>query len=144
MRLYELAKALGVSTKEAADRLSALGHEVKANPQAAVPKAALRALQVQHPDLQRTVSGASPAKAPPKAKKAPPPPPEPTGPKRRIIKRAEEVAREREADQEVVRVAEAALQRVRTFEQKRAWYEEMRRNALERLRARPEVRGPEF
>ncbi|MER3455496.1 MAG: translation initiation factor IF-2 [candidate division GAL15 bacterium] len=125
MRLYELAKALGVSTKEAADRLSALGHEVKANPQAAVPEAALRALQVQHPDLQRTVSGASPAKAPPKAKKAPPPPPEPTGPKRRIIKRAEEVAREREEQERLA--AEAA----------RRAAEEAARLAAEQVRLAP-------
>ena len=108
MRLHELAKALGVSTKEAADRLAALGHEVKPNPQAAVPEAALRALREQHPDLPLDGGGRPAAKAPAKAKKptAPPPPPEPAGPKRRIIKRAEEVAREREEQERLA--AEAA------------------------------------
>ncbi|MDR5676739.1 MAG: translation initiation factor IF-2 [Armatimonadota bacterium] len=104
MRLHELAKALGVSTKEAADRLAALGHEVKANPQAAVPEAALRALREQHPDLHLDGGTRTPAKA--KKPAAPPPPPEPTGPKRRIIKRAEEVAREREEQERLA--AEAA------------------------------------
>ena len=108
MRLHELAKALGVSTKEAADRLAALGHEVKPNPQAAVPEAALRALREQHPDLPLDGGGRPAAKAPAKAKKptAPSPPPEPAGPKRRIIKRAEEVAREREEQERLA--AEAA------------------------------------
>ena len=98
MRLHELAKALGVSTKEAADRLAALGHEVKPNPQAAVPEAALRALREQHPELSLDGGGRPVAKPSAKGKKPapPPPPPEPAGPKRRIIKRAEEVARERE------------------------------------------------
>ena len=108
MRLHELAKALGVTTKEAADRLAALGHEVKPNPQAAVPEAALRALREQHPDLPLDGGGRTAAKTPAKAKKptAPPPPPEPVGPKRRIIKRAEEVAREREEQERLA--AEAA------------------------------------
>ena len=108
MRLHELAKALGVTTKELADRLAALGHEVKPNPQAAVPEAALRALREQHPDLPLDGGGRTAAKTPAKAKKptAPPPPPEPVGPKRRIIKRAEEVAREREEQERLA--AEAA------------------------------------
>ncbi|MCS7234825.1 MAG: translation initiation factor IF-2 [Armatimonadota bacterium] len=107
MRLHELAKALGVTTKEAADRLAALGHEVKANPQAAVPESALRALREQHPEL-RLDGGKATLKAAPKAKKpaVPPPPPEPAGPRRRIIKRAEEVAREREEQERLA--AEAA------------------------------------
>lgn len=55
------------------------------------------------------------------------------------------IYREREADTDVVRVAEAALGSVRTFDQKRDWYDEMRRNAAERLEAgAPEKRGPEF
>jgi translation initiation factor IF-2 len=106
MRLHELAKALGISTKEAADRLAAIGHEVKLNPQVAVPEAALRALREQHPDLP--VDGGARQKTPPKPKKpvTPPPPPEPAGPKRRIIKRAEDVAREREEQERLA--AEAA------------------------------------
>lgn len=55
------------------------------------------------------------------------------------------IYREREADPDVVRVAQAALTNVRTFDQKRDWYEEMRRNAAERLEAGPpEKKGPEF
>ncbi len=92
MRLHELAKALGISTKEAADRLAALGHEVKPNPQVAVPEAALRVLREQHPDLPRDGGARPKAPAKPKKPPAPPPPPEPAGPKRRIIKRAEDVA----------------------------------------------------
>ncbi len=108
MRLHELAKALGVSTKEAADRLAALGHEVKPNPQAAVPEAALRLLREQHPDLSLDGGTRTAARPQPKPKKAapPPPPPEPVGPRRRIIKRAEEVAREREEQERLA--AEAA------------------------------------
>ncbi len=95
MRLYELAKALGISTKEAADRLAAVGHPVKPNPQAAVPEAGLRALREQQPDLP--LDGGQRREATKSKKAAPPPPaPEPAGPKRRIIKRAEDVARERE------------------------------------------------
>ena len=41
-------------------------------------------------------------------------------------------------------IASAALAHVRTFDQKRAWYEEMKRNAEERLRAQPDERGAEF
>ncbi len=123
MRLHELAKALGISTKEAAERLVAMGHEVKPNPQVAVPEAALRALREQHPNLP--LDGGSRPKTPVKPKKvaAPPPPPEPVGPKRRIIKRAEDVAREREeqerlaaeaarkAAEEAARLAEEAARR---------------------------------
>jgi translation initiation factor IF-2 len=131
MRLHELAKALGVSTKEAADRLAALGHEVKPNPQAAVPDAALRALREQHPDLRLDGGARTPAKASPKAKKpAPPPPPEPTGPKRRIIKRAEEVAREREEQERLA--AEAAR---RAAEEAARLAEEERRRAAEAARS---------
>jgi len=106
MRLHELAKALGISTKEAADRLAALGHEVKPNPQVAVPEAALRVLREQHPDLPRDGGARPKAPAKPKKPPAPPPPPEPAGPKRRIIKRAEDVAREREEQERLA--AEAA------------------------------------
>ncbi len=123
MRLHELAKALGISTKEAAERLAAMGHEVKPNPQVAVPEAALRALREQHPELP--LDGGARPKTPAKPKKvaAPPPPPEPVGPKRRIIKRAEDVAREREeqerlaaeaarkAAEEAARLAEEAARR---------------------------------
>lgn len=103
MRLHELAKALGISTKEAADRLTSLGHEIKLNPQSAVPDAALRALREEFPDLP--VNGGT-AKRLTRAKKpAPPPPPEPVAPKRRIVKRAEEVERERLEEEERERVA---------------------------------------
>jgi translation initiation factor IF-2 len=134
MRLYELAKALGVSTKEAADRLAALGHEVKANPQAAVPEPALRALREQHPELRLDGDKATP-KAAPKGKKpaAPPPPPEPTGPKRRIIKRAEEVAREREEQERLA--AEAAR---RAAEEAARLAEEQARQAAAAAGAAPE------
>lgn len=130
MRLFELAKALGVSTKEAAERLAALGHEVKPNPQAAVPEAALRVLREQHPDLKLDGGARPAAKAAPTAKKPAAPAPEPAGPKRRIIKRAEEVAREREEQERLA--AEAA----------RKAAEEAARLAEERARQAAEVVPP--
>lgn len=130
MRLFELAKALGISTKEAAERLAALGHEVKPNPQAAVPEAALRVLREQHPDLKLDGGARPAAKAAPTAKKPAAPAPEPAGPKRRIIKRAEEVAREREEQERLA--AEAA----------RKAAEEAARLAEERARQAAEVVPP--
>ncbi len=54
------------------------------------------------------------------------------------------IYREREANRDIIRVAEAALEQVRTFEQKRGWYTEMARNAAERLKDQPDARGSEF
>jgi translation initiation factor IF-2 len=139
MRLYELAKALGISTKEAADRLAALGHQVKVNPQSAVPSPALRALREQFPDLP-VDGGPGRAKPATKAKKAAPPPaPEPVGPKRRIIKRAEEVERERREEEERERLAaiQAAEQARLAEEAARLAAEEAARAEAARAEAGP-------
>lgn len=50
----------------------------------------------------------------------------------------------REAYADVARVAQAALDSVRTFEDKRRWYETMRDEARNALPARPDTRGAEF
>lgn len=50
----------------------------------------------------------------------------------------------REAHADVVRVAEAALAAVRTFDDKRAWYEAMRDEAREARPSQPDPRGAEF
>jgi tetratricopeptide (TPR) repeat protein len=50
----------------------------------------------------------------------------------------------RNAHKEIVRVAEAALLWARTYDDKRAWYEDIRRRAEEALRSLPDARGPEF
>ena len=44
----------------------------------------------------------------------------------------------------VRRVAEAALEHVRTFDDKRAWYESVRSGAAEAERMQPDRRGAEF
>ena len=54
------------------------------------------------------------------------------------------IYREREANEDIVRVAEAAQANVRTFEQKASWYKEMATNARERIKAAPDPKGPEF
>lgn len=54
------------------------------------------------------------------------------------------IYRSREAHRDIVRVASAALEHVRTFDQKRAWYDEIRREAEELARSRPDQRGAEF
>ncbi len=110
MRLHELAKATGLPLREVVEKLAALGFEVKPNPQSVVPEEALTRLQEAFPDL---VTGPrdGPAKRTPK--KPAPSPPEPAGPKRRIIKRAEEIEREREEQrilaEQAARAAEEAL-----------------------------------
>jgi hypothetical protein len=50
----------------------------------------------------------------------------------------------REAYADVIRVARVALERVRTFEDKRAWYESVLRSAMESRDAQPDRRGAEF
>ena len=50
----------------------------------------------------------------------------------------------REAHADVVRVAEAAISSVRTFDDKRAWFVQMRDEAYEALRRPPDQRGAEF
>ncbi|MDR5683892.1 MAG: translation initiation factor IF-2 [Armatimonadota bacterium] len=140
MRLHELAKALGISTKEAAERLGALGYPVKVNPQSAVPESALRALRQQFPDLQFD-GRMAPARRVTKVKKAAPPPPapEPAGPKRRIVKRAEEVERERREQEERERLAalEAAEQARLAEEAARRAAEEAARVEAARAPAEP-------
>jgi hypothetical protein len=50
----------------------------------------------------------------------------------------------RESYFEVARVAAAALENVRTYDDKRAWYEATRSGAEEAARERPDRRGAEF
>jgi hypothetical protein len=50
----------------------------------------------------------------------------------------------RNAHADVRRVAEAALANVRTFDDKRAWYERVRSGAIEAESAQPDRRGAEF
>ena len=50
----------------------------------------------------------------------------------------------REQHTEVQRVAQAALDNVRTFDDKRAWYTTMRDGAESAARQRPDRRGAEF
>jgi len=52
--------------------------------------------------------------------------------------------RAREAYADVVRVAEAAMSSVRTFDDKRQWFGQMRREAHEALGRQSDSRGPEF
>lgn len=54
------------------------------------------------------------------------------------------IYRSREAHAEVARVADAALARVRTYEDRRAFYERMRVGATEALERQPDPSGPEF
>ena len=50
----------------------------------------------------------------------------------------------RGAHAEVKRVAAAALENVRTFDEKREFYERLRREAEDALSSRPDPTGPEF
>ena len=50
----------------------------------------------------------------------------------------------RDAHDEVVRICGAALQNVRTFDDKRAWYEDTRSRAEAAAHERPDRRGAEF
>ncbi|MCS7172688.1 MAG: translation initiation factor IF-2 [Armatimonadetes bacterium] len=126
MRLYEVVKATGLPLREAVEKLAELGFEVKPNPQAAIPEEALAKLREAFPQL-----GAAPKDGPQKrvAKKPAPVPPEPAGPKRRIIKRAEEIERERE-EQRIL-----AEQAARAAEEARLAEEAARRAAEEAARA---------
>lgn len=54
------------------------------------------------------------------------------------------IYRARNMHAEVVRVAEAALVNVRTFEEKRKWYESMKEGAEGSLGDEPDPRGAEF
>jgi hypothetical protein len=54
------------------------------------------------------------------------------------------IYRARNALTDVVRVAEAALTSVRTFDDKRTWYESMRSGAEGALADQPDERGAEF
>ena len=54
------------------------------------------------------------------------------------------IYRERNAHTDVARVAAAAATNVRTFEDKRQWYEGVRDGATEAARAEPDRRGAEF
>ena len=45
---------------------------------------------------------------------------------------------------EVARIAAAALENVRTFDDKRAWYEQMRTGAEQAAQQQPDKRGAEF
>lgn len=54
------------------------------------------------------------------------------------------IYRSREAHAEVVRVAEAALIHVRTYQDRRDWYQRMRQGATEALSSAPDPKGPEF
>ncbi len=49
-----------------------------------------------------------------------------------------------EAHREVARVAEAALAHVRTYPDRRAWYERMQQGATEAMKSQPDPTGPEF
>ncbi len=63
------------------------------------------------------------------------------GPYDRLI----HIYRAREQHTEVVRVADAALEHVRTYEDKRSWYRAMRAGAEEAMREAPrDRRGAEF
>jgi hypothetical protein len=54
------------------------------------------------------------------------------------------IYRARDAHAEVVRVATAALETVRTHDAKRDWYAQMRDEAEEAAKAQPDKRGAEF
>jgi hypothetical protein len=54
------------------------------------------------------------------------------------------IYREREQNADVIRVADAALTFVRTYDQKRGWYEQMRTNAIARMKDHPDPKGAEF
>ncbi len=54
------------------------------------------------------------------------------------------IYRARNAHADVVRVAEAALAHVRTFDDKRAWYQAMKDGAEGLLDVEPDSRGAEF
>lgn len=62
------------------------------------------------------------------------------GPYDRLI----HIYRARESHQDVARVCGAALEHVRTYEDKRSWYETIRAGAEEAARERPDPRGAEF
>ncbi|MBM3450612.1 MAG: translation initiation factor IF-2 [Armatimonadetes bacterium] len=122
MRLHELAKEFGVATKDVAERLAALGFDVKANPNAAIPEPAVAALRASPPALSgstATATAKKPARTVAKAKApTPPPAPEPPAIKRRIIKRADEVERDRvEADRIAVEQAAIAAETARDQEE---------------------------
>ncbi|MDR5709053.1 MAG: translation initiation factor IF-2 [Armatimonadota bacterium] len=110
MRLHEVVKATGLPLREAVEKLVELGFEVKPNPQAVIPEEALAKLREAFPQL-----GAAPKDGPQKrvTKKPAPPPPEPAGPKRRIIKRAEEIEREREEQRILAEQAARAAEEAR-------------------------------
>ncbi len=50
----------------------------------------------------------------------------------------------RDAHTEVVRIAEAALDNVRTHQEKRLWYRGIKEGAEQVLSSRPDAVGPEF
>ncbi len=50
----------------------------------------------------------------------------------------------RSAHGDVMRIADAALSAVRTFEDKKAWYRSTREEAKERMKTEPDRRGAEF
>lgn len=54
------------------------------------------------------------------------------------------IYRGRDQHADVVRVAAAAVRHVRTFDDKRAWYESLRRGAEEAAAQQPDRRGAEF
>ena len=51
---------------------------------------------------------------------------------------------ERGAHADVSRIAEAALRQVRTFDEKRTWYESVRDGAADASTTQPDPRGAEF
>ncbi|MDR7416489.1 MAG: translation initiation factor IF-2 [Armatimonadota bacterium] len=128
MRLYELVKATGLPLREAVEKLAELGFDVKPNPQAAIPEGALAKLREAFPQLGAAPKDGSPRRGA-ATKKVAPVPSEPPGPKRRIIKRAEEIERERE-EQRVL-----AEQAARAAEEARLAEEAARRAAEEAARA---------
>lgn len=54
------------------------------------------------------------------------------------------IYRVREQYEDIIRVATAALSSVRTYDDKRVWYEAIRTGAEEALSAQPDRRGAEF
>ena len=54
------------------------------------------------------------------------------------------IYRAREQHSDVIRIAAAALENVRTFDDKRNWYAAIRKGSEEALTSRPDPRGAEF
>ena len=54
------------------------------------------------------------------------------------------IYRGRNAHADARRVAEAALNNVRTFDDKKAWYSAMRDEAADAIASQPDARGAEF